>query len=1286
MGVTEMQRRAEALTIADRRRVEARLRGAARIGVRSKREAVLEMIEHDLADSETRIAARRAAMPPRIRYPAELPITAHRDQLLEAIRDHQVVVVAGETGSGKSTQLPKLCLELGRGVAGYVAQTQPRRLAARTIAERVAAELGTPIGGAVGYAMRFTDTVADDTLVKVMTDGLLLAEIQGDRSLSAYDTIIIDEAHERSLNIDFLLGYLKRLCRERSDLKVIVTSATIDTARFSEHFDDAPVVEVSGRTYPVEVRYREPIDGDAQPLEQPDAICRAVRELTTEGTGDILVFCSGEREIRDAAESLAELRLPNTEIVPLYARLSSAEQHRVFAPHTGRRIVLATNVAETSLTVPGIRAVVDPGTARVSRYSRRTKVQRLPIEPISQASADQRAGRCGRIGPGVCIRLYTEEDYLSRPRFTEPEILRTNLASVLLQMAAAGLGDIAGFPFLDPPDSRSVRDGLDLLEELGAVEPRSQQVRLTATGRTLARIPADPRVGRMLIEAAASDCLADVLVIAAGLSIIDPRERPIGLEAKADALHARFAAPGSDVLGWLLLWKYVSERRRELSSAQFRRLCRDEFLNHRRVREWQDIHSQLRRVCSEAGLRGAGRNSDPDVVHRALLAGLLSHVGRKDPDGYEYRGARGARFSIAPGSVLFKQAPEWVMATDLVETSRLWARGVARIDPLWVESVGAHLVTRSHSDPWWDRTRGAAMTFETVSLYGIPLVTGRQVPYAGIDAAGARALFILNALVAGEWDSTHAFARHNAGVLTDVEDLEARFRSDLRVDDDTLFSFFDERVPDDVVSVRHFDAWWRKVVGHDPHRLDLTLADAVVAEADRLDAAEFPDEWHHGDVVAPIHYTYDPGSDLDGVIIDVPAAGLDRLDPSIFEWHVPGHREELVTSLIRSLPKQMRKAFLPVRETAAQVLSSPASGGLLDHVRRELSRLSGLSIVAEDFDLDRLPPHLKPTFRVIDDGGGVLAVGADLAALRSRLRSEAREAVGGRTHPIEQSGLTRWTFGDVPRTIRVRGPHHAVTAYPALVDEGDSVGIRVLATAEEQADAMWFGTRRLLALRAGRVGTVVQPLLTAQAKADLRLGPYGDTGAWTADCVECAADAVLAELGGPVWTEAEFDALSRRADGRMTRRVAEMAAASLDVFAALRDLQIQVDAAVAPVFEAAVADIRAQVVRLVYPGFLAAIGPSRVADVERYLRAMIWRLERLPERPERDAEHMGIVEALEKEHARLMESIRVGPELIDVGWMLQELRVSYFAQPLGTKGRVSAKRVAAALRAAELSV
>ncbi len=1287
MDVAELRRRADGLTIVDRRRVWRRIGGAVRIGVASKREAVLAAIEADVLAAEARMARRLAAVPAQLAYPEELPIVARRDDLLEAIASNQVVIVAGETGSGKSTQLPKMCLELGRGVRGFIGQTQPRRIAARTIAERIAAEIGSPIGQTVGYAMRFTDTVSDSTLVKVMTDGLLLAEIQGDGRLSAYDTLIIDEAHERSLTIDFLLGYLTRLCGERPDLKVIVTSATIDTARFSAHFDDAPVVEVSGRTYPVEIRYRQPVDEHGAPLDQPEAICQAVRELTSIGRGDILVFCSGEREIRDAADALSEMRLANTEVLPLYARLSSAEQHRVFASHQGRRIVLATNVAETSLTVPGIRYVVDPGTARISRYSRRTKVQRLPIEPISRASADQRAGRCGRTGPGVCIRLYAEDDYLGRPQFTEPEILRTNLASVILQMAAAGLGEVEDFPFLDPPDSRSVRDGLLLLEELGAVESTLQPVVLTSLGRTLARVPSDPRIGRMLVAAAETGCLAEVLVIASGLSIIDPRERPAGEEAKADASHARFEVPGSDLLGWLRLWDHVARQRRALTSNRFRRLCRDEYLNHRRIREWQDVHSQLRRVCAEVGLRHGGRDAEPETIHRALLTGLLSHVGRKDPGGHEYRGARGVRFALSPGSVLFRRTPEWVMASDLVETSRLWARGVAAVESEWVERAGAHLVSRSYSEPWWDEARGAAMARESVALYGIPLADDRQVQYSRVDPAAARALFIRHALIQGEWETHHAFARHNEDVFAEVEELEARFRRELRVDDVALHAFFDARLPADVASARHFDAWWRRTGDRNPRLLELTVDDVLTPDAASLDADEFPSEWHHGDLEIPIHYAYEPGTDIDGVIVDVPAAGLDRLDPSVFEWHVPGHREELVVSLIRSLPKSLRKTFLPVKETAARVLESPPAGGLLDHVRRELSRLSGLSVVADDFDLDRLPAHLKPTFRIVDETGSVLAGGGDLAALREEVRSRVRETVAARSHPVERVGLRGWEdLGDLPRTVRIPGPVNAVLAYPALVDDGDSASVRVLATPDEQAEAMWFGTRRLLALRVADPVRLVEPLLTPQARVDLRLGPHESTADWVRDCVDCASDAVLAELGGPVWTAAEFADLARRAADIVGDRLTEVAGSSLALFAALRDLQIAVEHATADVFQPAVDDIRGQVVRLVYPGFLGSIGAARIADVERYLRAMVWRLDRLPERAARDAAHMEVVRRLEAEHDRLMDSIRVTSELIEIGWMLQELRVSYFAQPLGTRGSISAKRIAAALREAELAV
>ncbi|MDH5371599.1 MAG: ATP-dependent RNA helicase HrpA, partial [Acidimicrobiia bacterium] len=963
----------------DQHRLRRRLEGAARITDPERRQQVIAALTIEIAAAEERYARRKAAVPPKLAYPAELPITDRREDLLETIRDNQVVIVAGETGSGKSTQIPKLCLELGRGVDGYIGHTQPRRIAARSIADRVAEEVGTTVGETVGYAVRFSDKVGEGTLVKVMTDGLLLAETHRDRLLRSYDTIIIDEAHERSLNIDFLLGFLKRLLPKRPDLKLIITSATIDTERFSAHFGNAPIVAVTGRSHPVEIRYR-PLDDPDQPevRDQPQGICDAVEELSAEGPGDILVFCSGEREIRDAARALTDLRLPHTEILPLYARLSAAEQQRIFRPHTGRRIVLATNVAETSLTVPGIRYVVDPGTARISRYSRRTKVQRLPIEPVSRASADQRAGRCGRLGPGICIRLYTRVDFEARPEFTEPEIQRTNLASVILQMVALGLGDIESFPFLDPPDRRTIRDGIALLEELGAVDPTGQNTGrwLTKLGRQLAKLPVDLRLARMIIAADRHNCLREILIIASGLAIHDPRERPVDQQQQADQSHARFSDPSSDFLGWLRLWDYLHSERRARSSNQFRRMCRDEFLNYRRVREWQDVHAQLREVAGELGLARNPEPAEPDAIHRALLAGLLSHVGSKDPDSYEYRGARGSRFAINPGSALFKSAPTWVMAAELVETSRLWARVVTSVEPEWIEEVGSHLVKRSHSDPWWDAERGAAVANETVTIYGLPLQTTRVVLYGRVDPAVARELFILNALVAGDWDRDHAFVDQNRTRVQEILGLEARFRrTDLLVDDHTVFEFFHARIPDDITSSRHFDAWWRRNRESDPHLLDLSLSDLIDPEASITDPAAYPEVWQHGDVTIPLGYEFDVDSPTDGVTVVVPLTNLDRIDPSIFEWHVPGLRDELVIALIRSLPKRLRKALAPIPETARSILSKgiPGGTGLTTFLRREVARIVGEPIPPDSFDLESLPSYLRPIFQITADDGTVLA-------------------------------------------------------------------------------------------------------------------------------------------------------------------------------------------------------------------------------------------------------------------------------------------------------------------------
>src|SRR5829696_426097 len=820
-----------------------------------------------------------------ISYPPELPVSQRRAEIAEAIRDHQVVVVAGETGSGKTTQLPKICLELGR-----------------------------ELEETVGYQVRFTDRVGRATRVKLMTDGILLAELERDRNLRRYDTIIIDEAHERSLNVDFLLGYLARLLPRRPDLKLIITSATIDPERFSRHFGGAPVVEVSGRTYPVEVRYR-PLGAEADDdRDQAQGILDAVDELCREGPGDVLVFLSGEREIRDTAEALRRHQFPRSpggvEVLPLYARLAAAEQHRVFQAHTTRRVVLATNVAETSLTVPGIKYVVDPGTARISRYSHRSKVQRLPIEPISQASANQRKGRCGRTSDGICIRLYSEEDFASRPEFTDPEILRTNLASVILQMTALRLGDVAAFPFIDPPDRRSVKAGVDLLVELGALE----EGRLTPLGRRLAQVPADPRLGRMLLEAGRRDCAREVLVIVAALSIQDPRERPSDKQEAADTQHRRFADKGSDFLTWLNLWRYLHELQAELSSNQFRRRCRAEFLNYLRVREWQDLHGQLRAVARDLGLRLNRAEPHPDAIHTALLAGLLGHIGLKQGDTREFLGARGTRFAIWPGSALARKPPQWVMAGELVETSRLWGREVARIQPEWAEELAGHLVRRTYAEPHWSRSRGAVMATERVTLFGVPIVTGRQVDYARVDPAAARELFLRHALVEGDWETSHEFFARNRRLLAEVEELEHRARRrDILVDDQTLFDFYDQRIPDEVVSARHFDAWWKRARRDRPDLLDFERSMLIEERAGAPEVADYPDTWTQDGHRLRLTYQFEPGSDADGVTVHVPLAVLNQIEPDGFDWQVPGLRHELVTELISSLPRPSGATSSPPR-------------------------------------------------------------------------------------------------------------------------------------------------------------------------------------------------------------------------------------------------------------------------------------------------------------------------------------------------------------------------------------
>ena len=1231
-----------------------------------------------------------------ISYPPELPVSQRREDIAKAVRDHQVVVVAGETGSGKTTQLPKICLELGRGTQGMIGHTQPRRLAARTVAERVAAELRTTLGQTVGYQVRFTDRVGRDTRLKLMTDGILLAELERDRSLRRYDTIIIDEAHERSLNVDFLLGYLARLLPRRPDLKLIITSATIDPERFSRHFGGAPVVEVSGRTYPVEVRYRPLGEDPDDDRDQTQGILDAVDELCREGPGDILVFLSGEREIRDTAEALRGHRFPRSpggvDVLPLYARLAAADQHRVFQAHTGRRVVLATNVAETSLTVPGIRYVVDPGTARISRYSHRSKVQRLPIEPVSQASANQRTGRCGRTSDGICIRLYSSEDFAGRPEFTEPEILRTNLASVILQMTSLRLGDMAAFPFIDPPDRRSVKAGVDLLGELGALDGG----RLTPVGRKLAQVPADPRLARMLLEAGRLGCAREVLVIVAALSIQDPRERPADRQEAADERHRRFADKGSDFLTWLNLWRYLHEQQRALSSNQFRKLCRAEFLNYLRVREWQDLHGQLRAAARDLGIRLNPAEAEPDAdrVHTALLAGLLSHIGLRQGDTREYLGARGTRFAIFPGSALARKPPQWVMAAELVETSRLWGREAARIEPEWAEELAAHLVKRTYAEPHWSRSRGAVVATERVTLYGVPIVTGRQVDYGRIDPGLARELFLRHALVEGDWETSHGFFARNRRLLAEVEELEHRARRrDILVDDHALFDFYDRRVPDEVVSARHFDAWWKQARQERPELLDFERSMLIEDTAGAPDADDHPDTWTQGGHRLRLTYQFEPGSDADGVTVHVPLAVLNQVEPDGFDWQVPGLRQELVTELIRSLPKAIRRSFIPAPNWAASVLEKigPADGPLLEVLARELERSGPVEVPPGAFDLAKVPDHLRMTFRVVDRAAGrrgrgparVVGEGKDLDELKQRLAPRMRAAIAAAAPGLERDRVTTWDLGTLPRVVEEGGGGRAVRGFPALVEEGGGVAVRLLETEAEQAAAMWAGTRRLLLDAVPSPVKFVLGRQTNQAKLTLSAYRHGSATELFADCLAAAADDLIAANGGPAWDEAGF--------GRLLDAVrAELADVTLDVvtrvervLAVVGQVEGRLAALANPAFGPATADLRAQLDDLIYPGWVTATGRRRLPDVLRYVRAMIQRLDRLPGDLAADAdrtESVARVTAAWRELADLPPGARPPAHtLAELRWMLEELRVSYFAQSLGTTRPVSEQRVLRAI-------
>ena len=1298
-AVGDLRIRINDLLPRDERRLQRRLEGTRRIRDEESRAAALAEIAAEVDQANARLVARLAAVPP-ISFPQALPVSQRKDDIAAAIRDHQVVVVAGETGSGKTTQIPKICLELGRGVRGQIGHTQPRRIAARTVAERIAEEVGRPLGTTVGYKVRFTDQVGEDTLVKVMTDGILLAEIQNDRNLYRYDTLIIDEAHERSLNIDFILGYLRELLPRRPDLKLIITSATIETQRFAEHFADAagrpaPVIEVSGRTFPVETRYRplvrttegsglpaardrdEPVPTE-EPIDQVDGIAEAVDELGRAGDGDILVFLSGEREIRDTADALGKRNLRDTDIVPLYGRLSAAEQHKVFERHSRRRVVLATNVAETSLTVPGIRYVIDPGTARISRYSSRLKVQRLPIEPVSQASANQRKGRCGRVADGICIRLYSEEDFEGRPEFTEPEILRTNLASVILQMTNLGLGDLAKFPFIDPPDRRTITDGVKLLEELGALDDR----KLTPLGRQLAQLPVDPRLARMVIEADRQGCVAEVMVIAAALSIQDPRERPTEKQQQADEKHARFTDKESDFFSYLNLWRYLREKQQELSGNQFRRMCRSEFLNYLRVREWQDIYAQLRQVARTLGLslvEDRAEVAEGQHVHTALLSGLLSHIGLKDTDKREYLGARGAKFSIFPGSALFKKQPRWVMSAELVETSRLWGRVNARIEPEWAEKLAPHLVKHSYSEPHWEKKQGAVMAYEKVTLYGLPIVPRRKVGYSKVDPVVSRELFIRHALVEGDWETHHKFFADNARLLTRIEEIENRARRrDIMVDDETVYALYDARIPADVVSARHFDAWWKKARRDEPELLTFTRDMLVNSGRDGIDPNAYPDAWLASGVRLPLTYEFEPNSKADGVSVRVPLALLNKLDADDFAWSVPGFRKDVVIALIRALPKALRTNFVPVPDWAEAVLDRvPARRGTLpDAIGNELRRLTGTVVPRDAWRPDQVPDHLRVNFRIVDERDAVLAEGRDLEVLRRSLAPKVQQTISAAAGNIERRGITTNDFGVLPRRVaQIRGGYE-VNVFPALVDEGESVAVKVFESEDEQRTAMVAGTRKLLLLTLPPAARYLQGRLDNRAKLELSRGnPYRSIADLLDDCAGAAVDKLVADAGGPVWSSVEFASLRDAVRQDLVDAVANVVTQVRQVLATAYDIDQRLTSLRDPSLLSALADVRQQLKGLVHAGFVTETGWRQLHHLPRYLRGIVYRLDRLAGNLARDRQLTAQIHEIESEYRELRTLGAPAEGLREIRWMIEELRINLFAQSLGTAYPISDKRV-----------
>jgi ATP-dependent helicase HrpA len=1268
----------------------------------SKNRQNIVEIDLDITQAVSHYQTRLRSLPNQIIFPNSLSVTEKKQEIYDAIKHHQVVIIAGETGSGKTTQIPKICLELGLGVKGYIGHTQPRRLAARSIANRLAEELKTEVGHLVGFKVRFSDHVSDTTLIKLMTDGILLAEIQKDKLLLQYDTIIIDEAHERSLNIDFILGYLKQLLPKRPDLKVIITSATIDVERFSEHFNQAPIIEVSGRTYPVEVRYRPPIlDNDDNSNDKNSdfqPIIDAIDELSAESYGDILIFLTGEREIRDLADILNKLDLRHTDILPLYARLSASEQNRIFQSHTKRRIVLATNVAETSLTVPGIKYVIDSGLARISRYSYRTKVQRLPIEPISQASANQRKGRCGRTSNGICIRLYDEQDFLSRPEFTEPEILRTNLASVILQMTSLELGDIAAFPFVQPPDSKYIRDGIRLLEELSAIHTKHNRYHLTEIGKILAQLPIDPRLARMLVEARRLGCIKEIMIITAALSIQDPRERPFDKQQASDEKHRRFVDKESDFISLINLWNYIKEQQDILSGNQFRRLCQKEFLNYLRIREWQDVYTQIRQTIKQLAFPINSKAADYNSLHISLLSGLLSHIGMKELEKREYIGARNIKFAIFPNSTLFKNQPKWCIASELVETNRLWGRTAAKIEAEWIEPIAKHLVKYNYNEPRWSKKQGTTIANEKVILFGLPIVTNRIVNYSKIDPILSRTLFIRHALVEGDWLTSHKFYKQNQKLINEVEDLEHKSRrQDILIDDDELFDFYDKRIDKSVISSRHFDKWWKLKQKSDPDYLNVQKEMLIKQSAQLINLNDFPDFWYQDHFKLALSYQFDIGHNRDGVTIKIPLDILNQIKNRGFDWQVPGFRKDLIIALIKSLPKSLRRNLVPAPNYADAFLGRVDSteNPLLECLENEFHKMTGVKITSENWQLEQVPEYLKMNFSIIDSNNNEIASSKDLDMLKQQLKTQLEQVLSSITinkkdNSIEQNNLTDWTFGKLPDVYEEKLKNYTVKAYPAIIDNQNSVSIKLVDNQSEQQRLTKLGLRRLLMLNIPSPIKYLHEKLPNKSKLSLYFNSFGNVLILIDDCIACSVDYLIETNNKAIHSPDDYQQLLDYTKTHINEIVVDIAKQVESIltlhFSINKKLKGRVDLSLA----FALSDIKQQLNKLVYKGFVAQSGYKRLNDISRYLSAIEKRIEKLFQNMARDRQSMSIIEDVQNRYDNWVNSLqknqRLDAKVTDIRWMIEELRVNLFAQQIGTPYQVSAKRIKQKIEAVKLAL